>query len=227
MLSGVDDGPRTLADAIRMLHIARENRIRGIILTPHYRKGMFSYPHDRIEAGYAALEKEAKRLSIRLYPGCEYYADHDMADNFRSGYCMPLAGSHYILMEFSEECSEMDLRGHIGTMQAAGYKPVIAHAERYEIIRRHPEILTDIRRSGVMVQLNAGNILGEEGRQIRAACARILRDENADIIASDAHNTTNRRNRMLECCRFIKKKYGKDVAKKLMRTNPECIIKNA
>lgn len=149
-----------------------------------------------------------------------------MIENFKNGFCMTLARTDYVLAEFSNSSTLMDIRGGLDALLAAGYKPVIAHAERYEIIQDHPEYLTDFRNSGVMVQLNAGSILGEEGRTIKNACARILKDENVDVVASDAHNTRSRRTRMKECRAFVAKKYGRSIARDIFNYNPKRILEN-
>lgn len=225
-LYGVDDGAHTLDESIDMLRLAYEDRIREMIVTPHYRVGMFPYPKERIEEHFEILRREAERVSIHLFLGCEYHVDHDMVDNLRNGRCATLAGSRYVLAEFSTASTLMDIRNGTDALLASGYIPVIAHAERYEVIRDHPEYLTDLRAGGIMVQLNAGSILGEDGRRVKAACARILKEGNADVIASDAHNTRSRRCRMKECRDHVAKKYGRSMAKELFNLNPWRILKN-
>lgn len=225
-LFGVDDGPEELQESLEMLHTARKNLIMDLVLTPHYRKSFFSYPHDKIEENFEILLKYAGKYAIKLHPGCEYHVDHDIVDNFRSGRCMTLAGSSYVLAEFSTQSLINEIRSGVDQLLLAGYKPVIAHAERYEVFRRHPEYLGDFRKSGAMIQVNAGNILGEEGSRIKNACQRFLKDGNVDVVASDAHNLTGRRCRMKECRDLIEKKYGRDTARTLFNTNPKRIIDN-
>lgn len=70
-LFGVDDGPTEIATAEKMLIDAKAKGADVIILTPHYRKGMFAYPLTDIERNFAELEKIAQRIGIRLFLGCE------------------------------------------------------------------------------------------------------------------------------------------------------------
>ena len=48
LLFGVDDGPETIEGSIAMLEEAKEQGITNIILTPHYRRGMFKYDVDSL-----------------------------------------------------------------------------------------------------------------------------------------------------------------------------------
>ena len=48
LLFGVDDGPKTPEESVEMLKSAKAQGIDAMILTPHYRHGMFSYPKEQI-----------------------------------------------------------------------------------------------------------------------------------------------------------------------------------
>ena len=60
LLYGVDDGPGTMEEAVAMLKEAAKQGIHAIILTPHWRHGMFPYPKDAIEAHYEIVHKYAR-----------------------------------------------------------------------------------------------------------------------------------------------------------------------
>ena len=67
LLYGVDDGAKTIDESLAMLKEAKAQGISDIILTPHYRHGMFSYPCDVIEANYEKIVGYANNCGIRLY----------------------------------------------------------------------------------------------------------------------------------------------------------------
>ena len=64
LLYGVDDGAGTIEESVAMLKEAREHGIHGMILTPHYRHGMFSYPKEEIEEHFMQLKPYAEKLGI-------------------------------------------------------------------------------------------------------------------------------------------------------------------
>ena len=55
LLYGVDDGPKKIEESIQMLKEAKSQGISAMILTPHYRHGMFQYPLDEIMEHYRLL----------------------------------------------------------------------------------------------------------------------------------------------------------------------------
>ena len=72
LLYGVDDGAKTIEESVAMLEAAKEQGISAMILTPHYRHGMFAYPKEEIEEHFRILEPYAQKLGIYLALGTEY-----------------------------------------------------------------------------------------------------------------------------------------------------------
>lgn len=52
-------------------------------------------------------------------------------------------------------------------------------------------------------------------------CKNALKDEVVDLIASDAHNTSDRSVHIQETAELLRKKYGEDEVTKLLQTNPQ------
>lgn len=224
LLYGVDDGAEDRQVSVAMLRDAAEQGIQAIILTPHYRQGMFKYPLEEIRAAYEDIYSEAEKLGVMVYLGCEYHADGDTGENFKNGRCLALADSDHVLVEFKYESTVGFIRNTLNDLLAHGYTPVIAHAERYGSFIKEPELLRQMRDMGVMVQINAGSVIGREGFKTKRLCKRIIKEHLVDIVASDSHNMTDRKNRMKECFEYIVKKYGDERAERLLCTNPGKIL---
>lgn len=101
-LFGVDDGPNHIQESLDMLREADLQGIREIILTPHYRHGMFRYELDEIERNFAELLKqvEENQINVRLYLGCEYHVDSDIFEHIQEGRVHTLADTEYVLTEY-------------------------------------------------------------------------------------------------------------------------------
>lgn len=224
ILYGVDDGAASADMAYAMLDDAALQGITDMIATPHYRNGMFPYHTYTVLRRYEEVSGMAASRGIRLYLGCEYHADADMIDNLRNKRVAALAGSEYVLTEFSYRSTYINVRNTLEELVSGGYIPVIAHAERYGIVQDDPDILMQFREMGALIQINTNSILGLDGHGIKRAARKILKKDFADIVASDCHDMKDRRSHMQECRRYIEKKLGRSAALKLFEGNPGRIL---
>lgn len=71
----------------------------------------------------------------------------------------------------------------------AGYKPILAHPERYHCVMQDRSCIYDWYRMGVVIQINKGSILGRFGKHIQRTADAILRHRLAAVIALDAHGS--------------------------------------
>lgn len=224
LLYGVDDGAKTMEESQAMLQEAHRQGIEAIILTPHYRHGMFAYPNEIIEEHYMHLKSYAGGLGIALALGTEYHVNSKIVESLESGRCRTLAGSRYVLTEYSHS-SEF---GYIYQMTQElilnGYIPVIAHAERYACMVESLERADQLRELGGWIQVNADAVLGQEGMAAKKFCKKMLREELVDVIASDSHGIRERACHLDKCFELLKKKYGSEYAQELLCDNPLKII---
>lgn len=224
LLYGVDDGPKTIEESVAMLEEARNQGIEAIILTPHYRHGMFAYPKETIEEHFLLLQAYAAKLGITLALGTEYHVNGQVVESMGNGRCRTLAGSHYVLSEYSHATEFAYIYQSAQEMILHGYIPVIAHTERYECMTADLERASQLRELGAWIQLNADAILGLEGRVTRKFCKKMLCEGLADVVASDSHGIKDRACHMNDCRKFLEKKYDADYAKRLLLENPLKIL---
>ncbi len=224
LLYGVDDGAKTLEDSIHMLDVAVEEGVTDMILTPHYRHGMFPYPGDAIRKHFLQLQLEADKRGIGLYLGCEAHVNRQIISYLEERRILPLAGSEYVLTEYAHDSEESFVRQMSEELLMHGYIPVIAHIERYACFRKDMDLSGDLRRQGVWLQTNADAVLGKDGFATKSFCKKMLKADLIDVIASDSHNVTSRRNHLGQCHAYVAAHYGQAVADRLMDSNPRKII---
>ena len=73
IVPGVDDGARDLYDAAKILQLEYRNQVQAVIVTPHYRAGMFETPQREIERQFQRIDEMTRRSrsGMRVYLGCE------------------------------------------------------------------------------------------------------------------------------------------------------------
>ena len=102
ILPGVDDGSSSLEMSMEMLHMAAEEGIAGIILTPHNKPWHRHMNCSVIDAEADRLRDRIREegLDIELYTGSELYYRSGLAEELAEHRAATLANSQYVLVEF-------------------------------------------------------------------------------------------------------------------------------
>ena len=138
IVPGVDDGARDLYDAAKILQLEYRNQVQSVIVTPHYRAGMFETPQKEVERQFQRIDEMTRRSrsGMRVYLGCEYHTNAHMVEDLKKGLRPTMAGTEYVLVEFSGRHNYQIIRNQVYALLAAGYRPIIAHAERYPCLTK-------------------------------------------------------------------------------------------
>ena len=214
----MDDGAKSVSVMRQMLDNAYNEGVSELVATPHATPGLEMFHYDR----YLRHLQEAREwigengYDINLYTGCEIYYTDDSARLLNEGKIPTIAGTRYVLVEFSPSDTMDRLREAAFALGRAGYQPIYAHVERYACLNdlsNLEELHDDL---DIIIQVNCSTALDHgffSGRWFR----RAMKAELIDLISSDAHNTTSRRCRMMRCYESLKNDYGKDTAMRLCR----------
>ena len=210
-----------MEETCSMLEEEYSQGIRNIIFTPHYRRGMFALSADDHEAVYKDVcERFADTFpDMKFYLGCEYFADAEIVDRLRDRR-FRMDGGAAVLVEFSTAGRFETIRKVTGRLAKEGYVPVIAHAERYSCLYESGSLIPSLKELGAVIQINAGTVLGKSGGRAKRFCMDLIKEDLADIIASDAHNVKDRPVYMGPCIEKIEKKFGTGKAERLFKINP-------
>lgn len=227
IMPGVDDGAVNMEQSVRMLQIAEENCIGKIILTPHNKPHTKNASLEILEQQMGKLQKKISEysLNVQLFLGTEIYYRDSAADLLDDGSICTMAGSDYVLIEFSPADEYSYICRALSKIQDYGYKPILAHVERYDSVTRNSLTRAlELRRSGVLLQLNAGSIMGASGRGTQRFCRQLLKKQMADFVATDAHRDAGRAPYMAECAAYLYKKYDEHYVDELLFENADRLI---
>lgn len=227
IVPGVDDGAATMYDAGKILQMEYWNGVSAVIVTPHYRLGMFETPQEEIDRQFRKLSKmvASSRSGMKVYLGCEYHSAPSIVADLNAGNRPTMAGSRYVLVEFSGRHTYTQIRNQIYELTASGYRPIIAHAERYPCLVKDPLLVEELVHAGAQIQLTAVSVMGNAGRSSKKFCKLLIKQDYVSYIATDAHDITNRKPELGECARYVAKKYGEEYARKIFINNPREIIR--
>jgi protein-tyrosine phosphatase len=224
-LPGLDDGPRTLTEAVELVKLAGEEGIETIVATPHVLRGRWQNDSRAVLEDALAALRDACGPTPRLILGSEYFFAHDIAEILQSGKgIVPLAGSRYILIEFDANNIPPMVEQPLYRMQLDGWIPLIAHPERNTVFQAKPELLASLAALGAKVQVTAASFLGDFGEEARTSAHDYLRRQLVHVVATDAHNVKRRPPRARAAREAVSDLAGSDVAQALFVDNPLAII---
>jgi protein-tyrosine phosphatase len=111
-------------------------------------------------------------------------------------------------------------------MQIEGLMPILTHPERNPTLQKEPERIAEWLRSGVLVQVTAGSLMGRMGRRAEKMAHDLLAKRWVHFLATDAHNTTSRPPKMHDAHDLVAEKYDPEYARLLCVSNPLAAFMN-
>ena len=230
ILPGLDDGADRTHTSLRMAELAVRSGVTDLIATPHSNQsGRFeNYASEELEAQFQRLKDAVRRerLELRLHLGMEVFATSDMAELYREGKLLTLAGSRYLLMEFGFHDDAYYMERVLRDVMDAGVMPILAHPERYQALQALPDIMVDWVRAGVHMQINKGSLSGFFGKDSFLLAVTMLEHDLASFVASDAHRADQRTPVLRDTYHWIADHYSERLADRLLRRNPERVLRN-
>ena len=228
ILPGLDDGSDRTLTSLRMADLAVRSGVTDLIATPHSnQRGRFeNYASESLTAQFQRLKEAVHRekLDLRLHLGMEVYATSDMAELYRDGKLLTLAGSRYLLIEFPFDIRSAAIADCAEAVSRAGLVPVIAHPERYFCVQWTPELVRAWAGNGWLLQLNRGSLTGGFGAEVMECARWIAGRRLAHLSASDAHSPLYRTPDLREGYRWVSENCAAEYAELLFRENPRHMI---
>jgi protein-tyrosine phosphatase len=224
-LPGVDDGPRTMDEAVALCAISRDEGIETIVATPHVLRGR--WPARSRAQFETALEELRERTGDvpHLLLGSEYFFAHDMTEVLHAGEkIVPLAGGRYVLVEFASNNVPPMVEQPLHRTMLEGFFPIVAHPERNLVFQEKPSLLRALARIGVKMQVTCGSITGQFGETAQECALAWLREGLVHFVATDAHSESKRPPRFREARERVEEEVGPEVARALFVDNPRAVI---
>ncbi len=229
ILPGVDDGSENLEESLAMAKMAAASGIRQIVATPHFPGTYASMEQlpliiDRFQLLGHAIQRED--LPLTVYPGAEILYMPETADLARQGKLPTIGKSSYLLIEFYFDEPLYDIENALRELSRGGYRPVIAHPERYKAVQQHPQVPARWFSRGYVLQLNKGSLLGAFGNRVQNTATGILESGLAHIIASDAHSSSHRTPHMTGLVNWLNDRCDPEYIRILLEENPRRLLQN-
>ena len=220
ILPGIDDGAVDIQTSINMAKIAAEDGIETIVATPHIKEIQHSTVKLHTLVQQLNTHLVHKNIPVKVLLGGDVFAL--LNPSHLKDYT--INNSRYILIEFPHNYLPSNSREILFSLAIQGLCPIITHPERNLAIMKKPDLLLDMLYGNVLVQITAGSLTGEFGRDEQACARYLFRKEAVHFIATDAHSTDFRRPVLSNGLKIAGKIIGVERAKKLVWDNPGAVI---
>ncbi|MCC7303629.1 MAG: capsular biosynthesis protein [Bacteroidia bacterium] len=188
-IPGLDDGAQTIEDALALLQAMSAFGYRKVITTPHVMSDHFRNDSGKILGGLDKLRAAASEAGIPLVieAAAEYYLDYELEKKLGNEKLLTL-GKNYLLFELSFMQPPDNLYHFIFEAQMAGYKPVLAHPERYPFwITKFGEY-EKLCEKGALLQMNINSLTGYYSPAVKVLGEKLIRAGLISFLGSDCHH---------------------------------------
>ncbi len=188
-IPGIDDGAKTMKDSIEMITTMAELGYRKVITTPHIMGDFYRNTPVIINTGLEQVRRAVKEagLDIEVEAAAEYYFDFELENKLDNERLLTM-GDNYLLFEVSYMNSPDNLDGVIFKMQTSGYKPILAHPERYPYWFRDLSNFERLKDKGVFFQLNINSLTGHYSPEPARMAITMIDKGWYEFTGSDCHH---------------------------------------
>lgn len=190
LIPGIDDGSPDLDTSIQLIEGLQEAGYEKLVTTPHLISDLYPNNRHTITRGYEKLqaELEKRKINMELRAAAEYFLDDHFDTLLRNNEPLLTIKDNLLLVEFSFASAPLDYKEKIFAIQMKGYKPILAHPERYSYFHHKPEIYEELRNAGCLFQVNILSLTGYYGKNVAQMAARLIKLKYIELLGTDLHH---------------------------------------
>jgi len=194
ILPGVDDGPETMREAVRLARAAVAAGTTVVVATPHVSSAYPGTTGLQIADGVLLLNRALRDegVALKVTPGAEVALGR--AAELEDGELarLRLGAGPWLLVECPFTGSAARFEADLMELAARGHRILLAHPERIHGFQGDRALLPRLVARGMLCQLTAGALVGRFGSEVERFALRLARDGLISVVASDAHSAVRR-----------------------------------
>lgn len=228
ILPGIDDGASNINETFAMIQEACDAGFTDIFSTSHYIENEYEFSKIEREHIINAIMKkvEEKGINIKIHVGAEAYISNNLPQLIKDKKVATLGNSRYVLFELPLNAKVMYTESIIDELIRMNLIPVIAHPERYEMVKKEPNIVLEWIARGALMQCNYGGIIGIYGNEAQNTLVKLLKADAVHFLGTDCHRSNSIYTKMEEIEKSFIKEIGQDKFNILSIENPKSVINN-
>lgn len=191
ILPGIDDGAANEDEAIQLLRKFKNLGITNFIATPHIMNDYYPNTPQTINTALELLRQKQRDTAgledISIRAAAEYMMDQPFLELIEKGDLLVLKDK-MVLVEMSYFQAPINLNEILFKLQTQGYRPVLAHPERYAYYHsKDLKKYEDLKNRGCQFQMNVLSLTSHYGTSMERIAVKLLEAGMIDYLGSDTH----------------------------------------
>ena len=189
LIPGIDDGAKSIEDSLMLIRELQAMGFKKLITTPHIMSDYFRNTPQKILTGLAEVRQamEQAGIEMELEAAAEYYIDDGFVKKMENEKLLTF-GENYLLFEVSYINCPDNIEQIIFRMMVLGYRPVMAHPERYPFWYANFGQYQKFHDQGVVLQVNTNSLSGYYGYDARKTAEKLVDAGIVGMLGTDCHH---------------------------------------
>ncbi len=216
LLPGIDDGAKNLTNSIELISKMYSYGIKNFITTPHVLGDVYPNSTETIKSKTQEVKEELIKqgfTDITFNAAAEYMMDEQFVERLNNNDILTLK-DNYILVEMSFFNAPYNLYDILFEIQLKGYKPVLAHPERYIFYHNDIQNYYKLKKAGCLFQLNLLSLTKQYGEGVKKTAEDLIKKNLYDFVGTDTHHMKH-----LNLLETLGNKKTKDLLSELIENN--------
>jgi tyrosine-protein phosphatase YwqE len=188
LIPGIDDGVISHEASLATIRKLMDLGYEKFVTTPHIMSDTYPNNVSTIRDGLKSLHEflRSKNISVVVEAAAEYYLDEYTMRVIEKQEEMLTFGNKYLLFETNYLSEPYILKDFIFKATSQGYRPVLAHPERYQYMTM--EKAQDLVDRGVLLQINLLSLSGFYLRPVQKFAEKLIDKKMVSFVGTDCHN---------------------------------------
>jgi len=190
LLPAIDDGAQSMEESLELINALEKIGFTKLITTPHIMSHKFPNTMTTITTTLEKLKQklQEENINLEIESAAEYYMDEHFFQLLERKEILTF-GENYLLFEHSYGIKPQNYESLVFEIAVAGYKPVLAHPERYLFMHKDFQLYERLREQGVYLQLNLNSLSGYYSKPVQKVAQKLIDRGLISFIGSDMHHT--------------------------------------
>jgi len=190
ILPGLDDGAPDVNASLQLIRGMMNLGIKKAVATPHIIDDLYRNNPATINAALGLLQSELNKegIDFEVSAAAEYMIDSYFLQMIKNREKLLTIKDNLILTEFSYASSPDDPFRICFEIIMAGYKPILAHPERYPYFNRNLKVYSKLSEQGFLFQVNLLSLTGYYGKDVAKAAIYLIENNMVAYLGTDLHH---------------------------------------